>query len=476
MAISDRLGNQGVYVADVDNDTIDDVLITSENAGYNDRDYSGSVYVLSNALIATKKVNPTGNIVTITDNTAWWLRVDGAVTEDALGSESSIAVADWGGNDKNDLAVGSLVADEYYGQVWLINDSLLDDYSGNGNTLDLGDPTKYSTLIGTSIADSSLNISKDASTDYDSDGIQDMVISSGQDGTYIINSSILAAHDGPGDIIDVSDGDSSVQLSDLYNGAVFADFNGDGIDDMLSGDGAFDSLGRTNNGGAFVSYNEIYDLPGSGNTITVMDNLRHHSVRYDGPADHFRAGGGFGFSLGDVNGDGRNDVVLSSDYASYNGDPFDYTGSVWVIFNFPHTTTIDSSTESGGNTLVEGNVDATDSLTDIVGVVGSLAGEDNWNNCTPVDGSFNSTQEDFSCTIEGTNTGNDVDIRAFDDNYSYSIISGEDSPTPSRTSTPTPAPTSTATPGTDEFDVVVTQTPISMSTNSEITILPETGY
>lgn len=433
-AATDRLSVEGIFVADANSDGVDDLLITSPNDDNNARDDSGSLYIASSAQIAAKKINPTGNIVEITDSTAWWLRVDGAAEYDALGNEGNIAVADYSDNGKNDLAIGSIIAAEYSGNIWLVDDTILDDYSGSSNTLDLADSSKYSTLISTSVADAGLYLSKDASTDYDNDGKLDLVLGSYL-GTYIIGDDILAANAGPGDSLDLdlvwSGGSPSVEhknyslyFNDIYDGGVFADFDGDGVEDMLSADPYHDSLVRTNNGAAFVVYNGIYNLPGDGNDLAVTSNVRNHSIKYHGPDNHYYLGTEKGFDMGDVNGDNRNDILMSSTRASYNGDPFDYTGSVWVIFNFPHTIDITSVTRSGESTLVEATIDATDSITDIAGAVGGLVGGENWYSCQAKDESFDSKNEEISCVIPETNQTNDVVIRAYDVNYSFSLEDG----------------------------------------------------
>lgn len=430
-AIADRLSQQGTRVDDVNNNGVDDILISSLNTDYHGLTNAGSLYVISDALVAAKKVTDTGNIVTITDATSWWLRVDGAANGDVLCTDGNIAVADWGGNSKNDLAVGSMFADSFHGQIWLINDSLLDDYVGNGNTLDLADTTKYSTLIGTTLADSILFLSKDAATDYNNDGVKDMVIT-GDDflvpvgsGTAIVGSDILAANSGPGDSIDInSPADFSVRFTDLVSGGVFADFNGDGLDDMITVEAYFSSLTREQNGAAFIVYNEIFNLPGLGNSLSVMDNLRHYSVRYDGPHTDANLGISFGFDLGDVNGDATNDVALSSTQTWYNGDAYDDTGSVWLIMNFPHTTTLSSVTQSGGSTVVHGTINAVNSVTNIAGANGRIAGSNNWFACVADDGAFDSKVEDVTCTIGEVSDLNQVEVRAFDVNYSFSDTPG----------------------------------------------------
>ena len=121
------------------------------------------------------------------------------------------------------------------------------------------------------------------------------------------------------------------------------DFNGDGIDDLLVSARNSDTLGRTNNGGAWILY-------GSENGLPVLDqnmitNLKpSQGIFFAGAYNNDIIGSGIN-ALGDFNGDGYNDVIISSHWPD----------KIYVIFGGPNnswgTGTVDLATiDAGDNT------------------------------------------------------------------------------------------------------------------------------
>jgi hypothetical protein len=109
------------------------------------------------------------------------------------------------------------------------------------------------------------------------------------------------------------------------------DVNGDGLADLAISSSATGFNGRPSSGSVFV----VFGKPGTSNVN--LTSLGSGGYRIDGAAAYDDAGEGLS-DLGDVNGDGRADLLIGAPGAGNNGTN---SGSVYVVFGKATTTTLD---------------------------------------------------------------------------------------------------------------------------------------
>jgi hypothetical protein len=115
---------------------------------------------------------------------------------------------------------------------------------------------------------------------------------------------------------------SGVANTDQFGDSVAAaDVNGDGVADIIVGASGYDPPGRADAGGAFVFY--------GGASLPSVATLREANVTITGA----RAGDGFGalVAAGDVNGDGKAEVIASAPASSGTGTGRRAAGEVDIV-------------------------------------------------------------------------------------------------------------------------------------------------
>lgn len=139
----------------------------------------------------------------------------------------------------------------------------------------------------------------------------------------------------------VIDGASANQQSG-YSSKVIGDVNGDGLKDIAVG-------ARFNSPGGKSEAGSVYIVFGSKNSTGNVDlaNLGNGGFRIDGA----NAGDNFGTQVanaGDINGDGRSDILISA--PSANGG----NGAVYVIYGDSSNGTVSASSLAGAGIRIDG--------------------------------------------------------------------------------------------------------------------------
>ena len=443
---NDQIGTYS-FVADMDNNNKNDLILHSVKTDYNGRTNAGSLWIIYDDLL--DNYSGVGNNIDMSVAANYNLRYDGAMASAIIG-DPDIGSADIDNDSKQDLLIGSVTSAiesrTDSGALYVIYNTLLDDYSDVGNNIDLADSDNYNLLF-YGAANEKVAVPPSVSDDIDGDGKTDLVIggqgadynSRNNSGSfYLIYGNQLPNYTAVGQNIDMTNPanynirfDGAMETSGLsYHYIATLDVDNDGLLDIVSNSITESNNSRTYSGSLYVFYNSIFSgYSDTGNTIDTADN---YSIRYDGATDLINFPGGDSMRFIDLNNDGKKDLIAGAAYG-YTADLSERdAGYVYIIYNFPHTISVNSVSSFQAQTSVNitGTVNAANSVTNISNVQYSLdngtfaGGSGGWTNCTPSDGSFNSTGESFSCALSGLSEGaHSVYLRAYDTNTSYTAVS-----------------------------------------------------
>ena len=329
VAASDTSGFSAGAAGDVNGDGLGDLIIGAPSADPNGAN-SGSSYVVfgrSTGFAASI------NLSSLDGSNGF--RLDGVVASDFSGN-SVAAAGDINGDGRGDLVIGANGADpngansgssyvvfgRSTGFAASINLSSLD--GSNGFRLD---GVVASDFSGNSVA---------AAGDINGDGRGDLVIgANGADPNGANSGSsyvVFGRSTGFAASINLSSLDGStgfrldgVAAGDSYGGSVAAagDVNGDGRDDLIIGARA-DPNGRES-GSSYVVFGRSTGFAAAIN-LSSLDGST--GLRLDGVAA-FDLSGDSAAAAGDVNGDGRGDLIIGAFGADPNGN---LSGSSYVVF------------------------------------------------------------------------------------------------------------------------------------------------
>ncbi|MGB4966100.1 MAG: hypothetical protein WBO77_03265, partial [Microgenomates group bacterium] len=453
-----ELGQSTVDGIDLNDNGVDDLIMGGGHCGLQGRSRSGALYIIYDSLHSA--ITGTGNNIDLADTSTF-----NVVLYEAIGSYftvlNSLVTKDIDKNGKLDLMVGLSNGDKNgrtdSGSVIVVYDSILDNYTGTGNFVDLTDTANFNIrydgaaefdYFGTGVIAADIN--GNGSDDFLLGAFDTDFNSRTDSGSlYVVYDSLITNKSGTGNIVDMSDtskwhmridGATANEYLGGYMEDNMYDYDNNGkIDFVIPASGAAYNS-RSESGSVYIMYDSIIDnYSGTGN-ILDMANSSLYSHRIDGAVagDYF---GSFTFQ-DDIDLDGTYDQIIAASWADPQGR--ENASSNYILYNFPHTIAQTTSSRSGSNISIIGTISASRSTTNINGFqyqIDSNTPGSGWSNCSATDGDFNAKSEGFTCTISnapvnaGTHT---VYMRAFNDlavytpqsryaTYSYTIGGGSGS-------------------------------------------------
>ncbi len=442
-ATGDSFGNLSLIIADLDRDNKNDILLESHHADNNGRAESGSVFVFFNTLL--DDYTGTGNLINVGTTSNFSLRIDGAEAGHTFGGGAT-AIGDYNGDGHLDLFVGSDLTDyntrANSGSIWIFDNSFIAGYAGtSANIVDMAVSSPWLVRIDGATAGDLMSYGNLLIIDdITHDGKDDIVVGSYQSdynsransgSVWIIENATFGELTGTGNLVDLATATNyrvridGAETSDNFSFTSMGimDMNNNGRPDLVVGS----KLANTNgadSGAVYIFLDGLRDTWSTPGTTIDTANTNNFNLRYDGGTGHrmFFQNGYFA----DFNQDGQLDYILNSRNAGYNSRAD--SGSYFLIYNFPHTFTTAAVATTNIQPTLTGSIQAPNSTSTVAGVAyqidsNSLTGT--WTSCTADDGTFNSTSENFSCSLlssltEGQHT---VYFRAIDSHSTYTAQS-----------------------------------------------------
>ncbi|MDF1730432.1 MAG: hypothetical protein P1U49_02945, partial [Minwuia sp.] len=327
-----ELGYSIAGEGDFNGDGFDDLIIGAPASAYGAANAAGEVYVVFGGAGGLPAINNIGSLVGSGDA----IVIEGQQTFARLGESVDFA-GDFNGDGFDDIVVGAPDAN-YAGQAFVIFGSAA-PVSG---TLDSLLVANNAILIDGAYSGDALGHAVSGAGDVNGDGFDDVIIGSPYSDAYGGNSGAAFVVFGSAAAVDV---DVSLDL-DGTNGFTFfgrvgydtagfsvdgdGDLNGDGFSDLVIG-------ARDASYGQSYGIGEVYVVFGSGAGFNAtlspddFDGLNGLVIRGTAGGDHL---GHEVAILGDVNGDGFDDVAMSSYYTSAGGTLYD---STFIVFGVDNT-------------------------------------------------------------------------------------------------------------------------------------------
>lgn len=344
----DQSGVSVSSAGDINNDGIDDIIIGASRTTVFGDTLAGSSYVVYG-----------DNFIFNPFNLSSINAVNGfTLNGEAASNFSGRAVAsagDFNGDGIDDLIVGAYGASSYgvaaVGKSYVIfgsNEVIPNPFDlGTLNTVYAG---RGFSIAGEAIGDG-IGFSVSAAGDVNGDGVDDVIIGSeSADVSYVLFGS-TGTLQGQFFLTDI-DGNNGFRITaatgfDQAGISVSAagDVNGDGIDDIIIGANYADSNSNANAGSSYVLFGSS---SGFNNTFNLGSIDGSNGFTINGTATNDQSGRAVSH-LGDVNGDGRDDLIIGA--ARTNSS----AGSSYVVFGsnngFPHPLNLSSLNGQNGFTI-----------------------------------------------------------------------------------------------------------------------------
>lgn len=355
----DQAGSAVGTAGDVNGDGIADLIVASPNGdpGGSNR---GEVSIMFG-----RTTSLAGSTIPLNTLGSEGVTINGINNGDRIGS-SVYSAGDVNGDGYDDVIIGAQFAEDAgtnRGEAYVVFGSA----SIGGTTINLSSLGTQGFIIHGTTNNDRLGFSVKTAGDINGDGYDDVIIgapladpngnSSGQ--TYVVLGSAvgLAGLDIDASSIlsygfrlnGVSGGDRAGQSVSSAG-----DVNADGYDDIIIG-APYEDPGGSNRGQSYIVYGKESGWLGSTIELSSLDGTNGYKI--DGINNNDRSG--FSVSnLGDVNGDGFDDVVIGAYLADPNGGN---SGQSYVVYGFAKditqygTTGNETLTGTTGDDVIYGN-------------------------------------------------------------------------------------------------------------------------
>lgn len=432
-ATGDNLGYSS-NIKDLDGDGAPDLTMVAQTTDYNSRSNSGSAYIVYNNLLST--FTGTGNVIDLGTSSNYNIRVDGPVsggggvfTQSYIVSSSSDVNSD-GVSDLLVLAAQTDFNHPDSGSAYVLYSTFLSSITGTGNTLDLADPADFNLRYdGAGNGSGGLGYAITQAADINGNDRNDLMLvdsytdldgnnSSGSG--FLIFDTLIDDYSGTGNIISLENSSNYNIRIDGGQSSTYVAENMHAID--YDNDGKLDiKLDSTNRRKIwYINQNLINQYSGTGNLINMTDEDQFSLLYTSSGAIHST------YSIGDINADHSTDFLFTAPLAGNNSRGS--SGSIYLVYNFPHTITGEGSVVDATTITLQGTVTAQNSATTIAGVQVQQDSNNptgSWSACQAVDGTFDSTTEAYTCTLSVVDYNNYVAyVRAYDENTVYTPQSG----------------------------------------------------
>ena len=161
-------------VTDLNGDGYNDLILGAAYADKNSRTNSGSLYIIDNAIL--NAISSDGSNLDLNNSSSYSLRIDGAEASSTL-SNYYFSLSDLNSDSLPDLLIAAegTFGVNPDGYIYMIDNSLINDFSSTGTIVDLATPQNYTYRF---IGQQDGALVGPYAQDINNDGIRDMLLSS----------------------------------------------------------------------------------------------------------------------------------------------------------------------------------------------------------------------------------------------------------------------------------------------------------